>query len=295
MSDYEFLDRYYILAYKTPPRTTVNTLTRVGVPKELMKVVLSTDDPNSRELALWCREQGLPKPKRFDRSLYLHDPFLSLMSREMVETYFPRTDTPARRFISDYEYSTMGPGRYYAVLDDDISMHWSNPFRPPTSDDPEFDRTVWRRAVEALQVPEVWSCCFVNPYTWSASYKDGVVIQTENSSLWNRKGQSSQQSAWVLCSDENHTWFSPIVCDYITSSRYAAQGRFSFCLNEYINVSAPNVNGAIWSGDDPVSRTNKAGQVAALRILGSSFSATGRKPYKKRVRYMYPHILEGDN
>lgn len=290
----EFLDRYYILAYNTPPKTTVNTLSRVGVPRELMKVVLSDDDVSAKELALWCREQGLPKPKLFSRERYLHDPYLSLMSREMVEKHFPRTDTPVRRFISEYEYTHFSEDRYYAVLDDDVSMHWSNPFRAPTSDDPEFDRSIWGRAIEALQLPNVWSCCFVNPYTWSASYKDGMVIQTENHSLWSRKGQSSQQSAWVLRNDENHTWFSPIVCDYITSSRYAAQGRFSFCLNEYINVSSPNVNGAIWSGDDPVSRTNRAGQVAALRILGSSYSATGRKPYKKRVRYMYPHITQGE-
>lgn len=290
MSEY-FLDTYYILAYGTPPRTTVNTLTRVGVPRDRMKVVVSSDDAKASELATWCRAQGLPRPLRFDRTRYLHDPYLSLMSREMVETHFPRTDTPVRRFISHYEYKR-GPGRYYGVFDDDVSMHWTNPFRAPTSNDPMFDTTVWLRAVEALQIPEVWSCCFVNPYTWSASYKDGMVIQVENHSLWTRKGQSSQQSAWVLSSDEYHTWFSPIVCDYITSSRYAAQGRFSFCLNEYINVASPNVGGAIWSGDDPASRTNKAGQVAALRILGSSFSATGRKPYKKRVRYMYPHIIK---
>ena len=291
MSETYFLDRYYILAYKTPPKTTVNTLNRVGVPKDRMKVVLSSDDTNSRELALWCRDQGLHKPIRFDRAEYLHDPYLSLMSREMVEEHFPRTDTPVRRFISEYEFKR-GPGRYYAVMDDDILMHWSNPFRAPTSDNAMFDDTVWLRAVEALQLPQVWSCCFVNPYTWSASYKDGIVIQTENFSLWTRKGQSSQQSMWILSSDEHHRWFSPIVCDYITSARYAALGRFSFCLNEYINVGPPNKNGAIWSGDDPTSRFNKAGQVAALRILGSSYSATGNKPYKKRVRYMYPHILE---
>ena len=293
MSEVYYLDRYYILSYKRPPRTALNTLVRVGVPKELIKAVTSTDDDNAVELAQWCREQGLPKPLRFNREKYLHDPYLSLMSREMVEEHFPRTDTPVRRFISDYEFR-QGPGRYYAVLDDDISMHWSNPFRAPTSDDEMFDNSVWQRAVEALQIPQVWACCFVNPYTWSASYKDGIVIQTENFSLWSRKGQSSQQSMWILSSDENHEWFSPIVCDYITSARYAARGRFAFCLNEYINVGPPNVNGAIWSGDDPTSRFNKAGQVAALRILGASYSATGNKPYKKRVRYMYPHIQEED-
>lgn len=287
----EFLDRYYILAHGRPPRVTVNTLTRVGVPRELMKMVLSTDDERASDLAAWCRDHGMPKPLRFNREKYFHDPYLSLMSRKQLEEHFPKTATPARRFVTSYEHRH-GPGRYYALLDDDISMHWTNPFRAPTSDDKEFDRTLWRRAIEALQLPQVWSCCFVNPYTWGPSYKDGLVKQVEDFSLWNRKGQSSQQSAWVFSSGEDVQWYGPVVEDYITLARYAAIGRFSYCLNEYINVANPNVEGVIWSKDDPKSRYNKAGQVAALRILGSSWSATGGKPYKKRVRYMYPHIKE---
>lgn len=284
----EFLDRYYILAHTRVPRITVNTFSRTGVPRELMKVVVSSDSPFAQELAAWCRAEGLPKPLRFNREKYFHDPYLSLMPRAMVEKHWPKTATPARRFISDYEFR-QGPGRHYAVLDDDVSMHWTNPWRAATSDDPMFDTGVWARAIAALALPQVWSCCFINPYTWGPSYKEGVVAQTENQSLFHRKGQSGQQSAWVLSSNENHTWFSPIVEDYITTARYAALGRFSYCLNEYINVADANVQG-IWATDDPKSRSNKAGQVAALRLFGSVWAQTGSKPYRKRVRYTYPHI-----
>ena len=288
----KYLDRYYILGYQEFPYKTIKSLRGIGIPDDLMKVVTSTDDPNLSGIKEECKAEGLPGPLVFDREKFLHDRYLSLMPERVVRKRFPKTDTPARRFISYHEHKMHKRFglRVYAVMDDDISFRRVNPFRRDQSVD--FDHKMWDRSRKALSVHQVWSCTFVIPFTFSASRDSGLeILNSGDFSQWNRKSASSNQSIWILQNDEYHQWYSPIVCDYITSARYAAIGRTSVCMTEYANVGNPNTDGAIWSRDDPADRNNQANHVAAQRILGCSYRKTGNKPYIKNLRYTYPHQL----
>jgi hypothetical protein len=283
------LDAYYILSYNGFPQVTVNTLKRLQIPEQLIKVVISSDDPAAVYTAHSCKQQGLPKPVRFNRERYLHDSYLSLMPETQLREFYPTTATPARRFISSREYR-MPEERYYAVFDNDITFLGLQPFRLTNKE--EFDHDVWERARVALQDPSVWACSFVNEYAWRASAtRDGVPARAEAGSKWHRTGGLSAQSAWVLSNREQHRWYSPILEDYITKARYAAEGRLLYILDEYSHVNYTNTTGAIWGrGEDVNSRNTPAYQVGLLRIMGVSPSATGSKPFRKYSKYMLPQI-----
>lgn len=269
------------------PTVTFHTLIKnLGIPRELITVVTSTDNPQMDQITKLVESKGL-RLLAFDREDHLHDPYLSLMDESAVREYYPTTDTPARRFISEYEYGLDGD-RVYAVLDDDIRFHTSNPFRLKED---SFQHSVWDEARSALQNPSVWACSFVNQYTWRGSYKrTGVPARLEYGSKWHRTGMLSAQSIWIFSNQELHTWYSPIITDYVSTSRYAAQGRYLYILDEYAHVEPPNQEGGIWSSEDPLSRDTLAYYVAQMRTLGVSDSDSGKKPFKKFQKYMYPVI-----
>jgi len=279
------LDAYYVLSFKNLPVITAKTLTGLGIPADLIVVVISTDDPNCEDTINWCSSLGIHHIM-FERGDYLHDSYLSMMSRNQVEEWYPNTATPSRRFISTRENSLPG-NRVYSVMDDDIRFHTSNPFRLIGT---KFDHTVWEIAREALQDPSVWACSFVNQYTWRGSYKTrGIPARLNNESLWHRTGQLSAQSVWVLSNREVHQWYSPILEDYITMSMYSTEGRWCYILDEYSHVEQPNKEG-IWKDEDPLDRNTLAYYVGLVRIMGVSKSDTGAKPFKKYSRYMFPHL-----
>lgn len=287
------LDAYYILSYDGFPELTCRVLLKIGVPADRIRVVVSDDDPAQVATALRSRQVGIGKPVRFSREKFLHDPYLSMVPRSIVEEYYPRTATPARRFISHREFYTEGDERYYAVFDNDVRFHVSNPFR--LSGKAEFDHDIWGHAIDALQDPAVWACTFVNQFSWGPGYKDGMPARIVNGTVWHRAGQKAAQSAWVLSNRENHRWYGPVLEDYITTSRYAAEGRLCYTLDEFIGIGPTNTEGSIWKNEDPLSRDTPAYKLGRLRIMGVSESSSPKKPFRKYSRFIYPQIRVADD